>query len=170
MANTASGQGAACGVLAPDFALKDVARPVDAPRVRLRTWRQRKPLLLALLPAQDSAQNDVWLRALARRTDDLVNYETVVLAVAPAREARRLLGAVDVPFPLLEDEDGATLEAYRGEGATAPALAVIDRYSSLAALLPAAGPDDAPDVDAALRELAYADQQDCACTLPAWEE
>jgi hypothetical protein len=126
-------------------------------------------MLLALLPASGSAQNAVWLRALAGRVDDLALYEAVTLAVAPEAEARRL-GEVDVGFPLLADTDGAALAAYLGAGANLPALAVIDRYSSLAALLPAAGPEDAPDLDAALRELSYADQQDCACALPAWEE
>ncbi|HEU0028505.1 MAG TPA: redoxin domain-containing protein [Ktedonobacterales bacterium] len=169
MANTTSEQGATCGVLAPDFTLKDVARPADAPSARLRTWRQRKPVLLALLPAHASAQNASWLRTLAERADDLAFYEAVTLAIAPEPEARRLLGEVDAPVPLLADEDGATLAAYLGDGAALPALAVIDRYNSLAALLPASGPGAAPDVDAALRELSYADQQDCACTLPAWE-
>jgi peroxiredoxin len=169
MANTTPEQGATCGVLAPDFTLRDVARPDGAPPVRLRAWRQRKPVLLALLPSHGAAQNAPWLRTLAGRADDLALYDTVTLAIAPETEARRLLGKVDAPFPLLADEDGATLAAYLGDGAALPALAVIDRYNSLAAMLPASGPDDAPDVDAALRELSYADQQDCACTIPAWE-
>ncbi len=162
-------RGATCGVLAPDFMLANVARPADAPPVRLRAWRQRRPVLLALLPSLDSAQNALWLLALAERGDDLAIYGAVTLAVAPRMEARRLLGAVDVAFPLLADEDGAALTAYLGAGAALPALAVVDRYSSLVALLPASGPDDAPDLDGALRELAFADQSDCACGLPAWE-
>ena len=169
MANTTPERGATCGVLAPDFTLRDVARAESAPPVRLRAWRQRKPVLLALLPSRGAAQNAAWLSALAERTHDLALYDTVTLAIAPAPEARRLLGEVDAPFPLLADVDGATLAAYLGVGAALPALAVIDRYNSLAALLLASGLDDAPDVDAALRELSYADQQDCECVIPAWE-
>ena len=170
MMETPSGRGATCGVLAPDFILADVARPADAPPVRLREWRQRRPILLALLPSRDAEQNADWLRALAERCDDLAIYGAVTLAVAPGMEARRLLSEVDAAFPLLADEDGAALAQYLGVGAALPALAVIDRYSLLVAMLPAVGADDAPDLDAALRELAFADSSDCACGLPAWEE
>jgi hypothetical protein len=38
----------------------------------------------------------------------------------------------------------------------------------LLTLLPAADPGATPDLDAALREFAFAEQEDCACTLPAW--
>ncbi len=169
-AHTLPEHGAMCGVLAPDFTLVDVARPTGAPHVRLRAWRQRNPVLLVLLPSLDAAQNVAWLRAVAGRSDDLAIYGVATLAVAPVTEARMLLSVVDVAFPLLGEEDGATLAAYLGADAALPALAVIDRYNALAALLPASSPTDAPDLDAALRELAYADQQDCACTLPAWEE
>lgn len=170
MTHTIPKRGATCGVLAPDFTLADVARPADAPLVRLRAWRQRRPVLLALLPTPGAAQNARWLEALARRGDDLAIYGAETLAVVPGTEARRLLSALDVAYPLLADEDGAALRAYLGAGATLPALAVIDRYSSLVALLTATSPEAAPDLDATLRELSYADQQDCACTLPAWEE
>jgi peroxiredoxin len=163
------GAGATCGVLAPDFRLADISRPAGAPPVRLRAWRQRKPVALALLPSARPDQNERWLHALAERGDEFAFYEAVTLAVAPTAEAKRLLGKVDAPFPLLADEGGSALRAYLGVGAALPALAVIDRYSSLVALLPASSAEDEPDLDAALRELAYADQQDCACTLPAWE-
>ena len=163
-------QSAACGVLAPDFALRDVARGVDAAPVRLRAWRQRRPALLALLPSVGAAQNARWLRALAEARDELAIYDTMTLAIAPEMEARRLLREVDATLPLLVDTDGAALAAYLGASSTLPALAVIDRYSALAALLPALGPDEAPDLPGALRELAYADQQECACALPAWVE
>lgn len=166
---TAGRRGATCGMLAPDFSLCDVAQPVDADPVRLRALRQRRPALLALLPAADGVRNAAWLRAVAARRDDLAYYDAAALVVAPLAEARRLLGEMDAPFPVLADEDGATLAAYLGAGAALPALAVIDRYNQLAALLPAAGQNDPPDLDAALRELAFADQQDCACGLPAWE-
>jgi peroxiredoxin len=160
--------GARCGVLAPDFSLRDVARPASAALVRLRALRQRRPAVVALLPGGDAARTERWLRALAARGDDLAYYGSAIFAIADADEARRLLVAVDVTFPILVDEDGATIRAYLGLGASLPALAVVDRYSQLAALLRASGRDAAPDLDAAVRELGFADQQDCACTVPAW--
>lgn len=163
-------RGAVCGVLAPAFTLGDVARPVDAPPVRLRDLRQRRPALLALLPETGAERNVSWLHAITGRLDDLAYYGAAVFAVAPEAEARSLLAAVDITFPLLADVGGATLSAYLGADTTLPALAVVDRYNQLAALLRADSQVSAPDLDAALGELSFADQQDCACTLPAWEE
>lgn len=170
MADRAHEAGASCGVLAPDFTLRDVARPAKAPPVRLRALRQRRPVVVALLPGADSAQSERWLRSLAERASDLTYYEAAIYAVAHEDEARRLRGEVDVLFPILADESGATLAAYLGGNATLPALAIVDRYSRLAALLRASTAEDAPDLDAAVRELGFADQQDCACAVPVWDE
>lgn len=168
MGDTTTSAGASCGVLAPDFRLRDVARPAESSPVRLRAQRQRRPVVLALLPGEHPARNERWLRALAERADDLTYYEAAIYVVAAEDEARRLLGAVDVTFPLLADTDGVTLAAYLG-ASVAPALAIVDRYSRLAALLRASDEASTPDLDAAVRELGFADQQDCACTLPAWD-
>jgi hypothetical protein len=170
MADRMTAAGARCGVLAPDFMLRDVARPADAPLMRLRALRQRRPVVVALLPGADSAQSERWLRSLAQPAADLAYYEAVIYALAPEDEALRLLGTVDAPFPILADVDGLTLAAYLGPDATLPALAIVDRYSRLAAVLRASSVDAAPDLDAAGRELGFADQQDCACTVPVWDE
>ena len=159
-----------CGTLAPAFALPDVARPADAAPVRLRAWRQRRAVLLALLPAGAGGQRIAWLRALAARREELAEAQVVTLAIAEGERAAvaDLWRQADIPFPLLADADGATLAAYLSAGASLPALALVDRYSVLIALLPAASPDATPDLDAALRDFAFAEQQDCACTIPAW--
>lgn len=160
-----------CGLLAPAFALPDVGRLADAELVRLRAWRQRRPVLLALLPLAASEQRVAWLRALTARRADLDDAQAVTLTIAEGDRATvgALWRRADTPFPLLADADGATLVAYLGADATLPALALVDRYSVLLALLPAATADTAPDLDAALREFAFADQEDCACGLPAWQ-
>src|SRR6185437_16201778 len=159
-----------CGALAPAFALPDVTRPADAEPVRLRAWRQRRPVLLALLPAAAGEQRLVWLRALAARRADLDEARAVTLAIVGGdREAVRALGRqADVTFPVLADATGATLAAYLGADATRPSLALVNRYNTLISLLPAGAPNAAPDLDAALRDFAYAEQEDCACTIPAW--
>lgn len=163
---------ARCGVLAPVFALPDVARPADAPPVRLRAWRQRRPVLLALLPAAAGDQRLAWLRALAARRTDLDYALAVTLAIAEGERAAvaDLWRQADSPFPVLADADGATLAAFLGaDWATQPpTLALVNRYNVLIATLPAANPTAPPDLDAALREFAYAEQEDCACTIPAW--
>lgn len=158
------------GILAPAFTLPDVARPADAALVRLRAWRQRRPVLLALLPAGAGELRVAWLRALAAQRADLDDAQVVTLAIAQGdREAvHALWRQADTPFPLLVDADGATLAAYLGADQTRPALALVDRYSVLLSTLPASGLDAAPDLDAALRDFAFADQEDCACGLPAW--
>ncbi len=159
-----------CGVLAPAFTLPDAMRSSGAEPVRLRAWRQRRPVLLALLPEATGACSVAWLRALADRSHDLDYARAAVVAiVGGAREAARTLWRqADVSFPILFDADGATLAAYLGANATQPALAVINRYNVLLTLLPATGDESAPDLDAALREFAFAEQEDCACGLPAW--
>lgn len=161
-----------CGALAPAFALPDVARPAEAAPVRLRAWRQRRAVLLALLPASSGGQRVAWLRALVARHEELAEAQVVTLAIAIAGGERAAVADLwrqaDIPFPLLADAGGATLAAYLGAGASLPTLALVDRYNVLLALLPAASPDAAPDLDAALREFAYAEQQDCACTIPIW--
>ncbi|HEU5345784.1 MAG TPA: redoxin domain-containing protein, partial [Ktedonobacterales bacterium] len=145
-----------CGVLAPAFALPDATRPAEAEPVRLRAWRQRRPVLLALLPAAADAeageQRVAWLRALAARRDDLDYARAVTLAILGSdREAvRALWRQADVAFPLLADASGETLAAYLGARHTLPALALVNRYSVLLALLPAADASAAPDLDAAL--------------------
>ena len=159
-----------CGVLAPAFALPDATRPAEAEPVRLRAWRQRRPVLLALLPAGAGEQRVVWLRAIAARRADLDYAQAVTLAIVGGdrEEARALWRQADVAFPLLADATGETLAAYLGADATRPTLALVNRYSVLLALLPATNATAAPDLDAALAEFAYAEQEDCECTIPAW--
>lgn len=159
-----------CGALAPGFALPDVARPDGAEPTRLRAWRQRRPVLLAFLPEVAGEQRIAWLRALADRRADLDEARAVTLAIVGGDRAtvRALWRQADVPFPLLIDADGATLAAYLGADATRPALAVVDRYNVLITLLLATDATAAPDMDAALRDFAFAEQDDCACGLPAW--
>lgn len=159
-----------CGALAPAFELPDVARPVDAQPTRLRAWRQRRPVLLALLPAMAGEQRLAWLRSLADRREAIEEAQAITLAVVEGDHdaVSALWRQADPPFPLLADADGATLAAYLGAAATLPALALVDQYSVLLAVLPAASSDAAPDIDAALRDFDFAAQSDCACTLPAW--
>lgn len=159
-----------CGKLAPAFTLSDVARPADAEPIRLRAWRQRRPVALALLPLAAGEQRLIWLRALAARRADLDDAQAVTLAIAdgPSADLLALWRQAAVCFPLLCDADGATLASYLGPAATLPALALIDRYNALIALVPASDASAAPNLDAALRDFAFAEQQDCACGLPAW--
>ncbi len=168
--STAGRQAPLCGVLAQAFALPDATRPAEAEPVRLRAWRQRRPVLLALLPDPSSAQSVAWLRALGARGADLEYARAVTLAIVGGdREAvRALWRQAEVAFPLLADATGETLAAYLGADATRPALALVNRYNTLLAVAPATSPDAAPDLDAALCEFAFAEQEDCACGIPEW--
>lgn len=172
--------GTACarrGALAPAFTLPDARLPKGAEPTRLRAWRQRRAVLVALLPGEAPEEERVaWLRALAARRAELAEAQVVTLVVAEgARDAAHALWRrVDTPYPLLADADGATLASYLGAApATSaprrPTLALVDRYSVLIGLLPPT-PDGQPDLNAALRDLAFAEQEDCACGLPAWPE
>lgn len=159
-----------CGALAPDFTLPDALRPGGAEPVRLRAWRQRSPALIALLPSAAAEARIAWLRALAARRPDLTDAHVVTLAILAGShdDAQALLRQVERPYPLLVDADGETMAAYLGATPSTPTLALVDRYSILLALIPPL-PNGGPDLDAALREFAFAEQDDCACGLPAWE-
>jgi hypothetical protein len=161
--------GAVCGALAPDFSLFAVTPPADAPPFHLRALRHRRPVVLALLSTTDPTRNSSWLCALSAYSAELARYDVALAAVAPEAEARRLLTTVDASFPILVDEKEVVLTAYLGAAPLRPVLALVDRYSRLAALLPARDEQNIPDMQELLREISYSDQQDCACALPSWE-
>ena len=63
----------------PAFALADTAGHV----VRLRDFKQRRPVLLAFLRAPGAAASRTWLAALARERARLDELRVAVLVIAP---------------------------------------------------------------------------------------
>jgi peroxiredoxin len=153
----------------PAFALTDAAGSV----VRLRDFKQRRPVLLAFLRDLDSPANREWLARLARERGRLDELRTAVLVVAPApvERLRRLQTELDLPFALLADADGQTAAAYLPAGDEAPdALYAADRYNHCLARWLAPDASGFPPLAKVFVEFAFAEQEDCACGLPAWDD
>ncbi len=153
----------------PAFALADTAGNV----VRLRDFKQRRPVLLAFLRAPGAAASRAWLAALAHERARLDELRVAVLVIAPqpTERLRQLQIELDLPFALLADTDGATAAGYLAAGDEAQdALYAADRYNHCLARWLAADASGFPPLAKVFVEFAFAEQEDCACGLPAWEE
>lgn len=157
------------GASLPGFAQADAAGNV----VRLRDLKQRRPVLLAFLREPGAAASRTWLAALAReraRLDEL-GVAVLVIAPQPIERLRQLQIELDLPFALLADADGATTAAYLAAGDEArDALYAADRYNHCLARWLAADASGFPPLAKVFVEFAFAEQGDCACGLPAWDE
>ena len=149
----------------------------DGGVTRLRDLKQRRPTLLALLPSLEDAAARRWVAQLAARMPAFEEYRVVALVITPdtperlaAARAELALGAS--PVRLLSDTTGAVAARYLApadaHGAQGMALYAADRYTYLLRRWSAATLDEAPAADEALAEFAYADQEGCGCSCPAW--
>ncbi|WIG57995.1 MAG: hypothetical protein OJF49_000740 [Ktedonobacterales bacterium] len=154
----------------PHFALPSTADKT----VRLWDYKQRQPVLLAFIHTSTCPACRAWLARLARERARLDEARAAVLVIAPDAldELRALQVALDLPFTLLADSDGMAARAYvRGaEDSGAVALYAGDRYGLCVAGWHAPDADGLPPLDAPLADFALAEQDDCACTIPAWDE
>lgn len=139
--------------------------------IRLADYRQRHPVLLALLHAADCQACRSWLAALAKRRARLDELGAAVLIVMP--EPIAALGALgtklDLPFPLLSDADGAVAARYGlPSGESGVAVVALNRYGYPIGVWRADDGGALPPPDAPLDTIAFAEMEDCGCGLPAW--
>ena len=134
----------------PGFALPDT----DGAIVRLVSFKQRRPVLLALLHRAACPDCRGWLAQLAATGDEL-----------------RLPGA------LLSDPAGETRARYLGaeaEPGRSPhqsvLLVAVGRYNELLAAWEASEPSGWPPLAESFATFAFAEQEDCACGLPVWPD
>ncbi|MFI5274294.1 MAG: redoxin domain-containing protein [Ktedonobacterales bacterium] len=160
----------------PGERLPSFALPSDAGgTVRLWDYKQRQPVLLALLHGAECATCGAWLaaRAGARERLDEARVAVVVVAPEPVERLRALRSALELPFALLSDApERATVASYLapGEERAGVALYAADRYGVCLGVWRAADASGLPALDAPLADFALAKQSDCACALPAWDE
>lgn len=154
----------------PTFTLRDTAGEAR----RLWDYKQRRPVLLTVLRDTDDALGHVWLERLAASRSILDEHRVAVLVVAsePVARMRELQSALDLPFTLLADPEGEVAARYLPAAPDAEALAVYlaDRYLQCLSRWLVRDESGLPAVDAIAAALALADQDDCACGLPAWPE
>lgn len=96
-------------------------------------YRARRHLALIFLPFVDLPARE-YLEALRDRYAEIREADGEVLAVVtdPGASADGLRAALDVPFPLLLDPDGAAAARFLPDGAVM-GLFILDRYASLRA-------------------------------------
>lgn len=154
------------------FALPDTAGNI----VRLKAFKQRRPLLVALLHSAECPDCRQWLFELASARDDLAYLDVQPLLIFPDDLAtlRALQAELNLPGALLSDPHHETLSRYVGatESFThQPALLVaVNRYSFCLEVWFANTPSQWPTLAEILAIFTFAEQEDCACGLPIWPD
>lgn len=160
------------GYALPAFALEDASRST----IRLWDYKQRRPVLLAFVHGVDCACCRAWLHTLAERQALLDELRVVTLVIAPERverlDALRMeLGAAAV---VLSDADRGVAARYlphangAGPEGHLVGLYAADRYLHCLGRWFAEDADTLPPWDEPLGEIAFAVQEGCGCSLPAW--
>jgi peroxiredoxin Q/BCP len=115
------------GKPAPNFTLPAAAGGT----IKRSAYRARKHLALLFLPVVDLPSRE-YLEALRDCYAEIREADGEVLVVVSDRgaSAEGLQAALDVPFPLLLDPDGAATSKFLPDGA-AYGVFILDRYATL---------------------------------------
>ncbi len=163
------------GQIVPGFTLMDA----EGNLVRLKSFRQRRPVLLAFLHSGTCPDCRQWLATLAEASDDLAYRDALPLVIVPdSLAALRPLWiewtALNRPGVLLADPDHATLGRYMRIEQPArelPALLVaVGRYNDFLDAWVGDEPSQWPSLAEPIATFAFAEQGDCACGLPIWPD
>lgn len=159
----------------PGFALPDA----DGNIVRLAAFKQRRPVLIALLHSASCAHCRAWLADLNAAREEL-DYRCVQpLLIFPDDPAtlRALCNESNIPGALLSDPAGETRARYlsaedeRDQQERPPVLLMaVGRYNELLEMWVADEPSGWPPLAEPLATFAFAEQEDCACGLPIWPD
>lgn len=163
------------GQIAPGFALPNAEGAV----VRLKAFRQRRPVLLAFLHGATCPVCREWLSQLASIRYELSYHDVQPLLIFPDDPAtlRALQKELPLPGELLADPDYEVLMRYVRKDAQMaqtshnPVLLVaVDRYSTCLDAWLADEPSRWPPLADLMATFAFAEQEDCACGLPTWPD
>lgn len=154
----------------PTFTLADTAGVSR----RLWDYKQRHPVLLTVLRDTRDPLGRRWLARLAAGRRTLGEYCAAMLVIAPEPidRLRELQSALDLPFTLLSDPAGEVVSRYLPPASSGERLAVYlaDRYLQCLGRWLIYEDGDLPALGELTASLALAEQDDCACGLPAWPE
>ena len=152
------------GELLPELSLVNAAgQPVN-----VRRFRQRQPVLVALLHSAACARCANWLQILRNSQDEVDDAHVATIIVRP--DVGSPLGSPDSTLVELEDSTGDVLARWLPAPANGVGLVLADRYGRILRLWQAPDADGFPAMGAVLGEFAFAEQDDCACGLPVWPE
>ena len=159
----------------PGFALPDA----DGKIVRLAAFKQRRPVLLALLHGASCPRCRAWLADLNVEREELEYRFVQPLFIFPDDPAklRALQHEMNLPGALLSDPAGETRARYLGaedgldqQKHQSVVLIAVGRYNELLASWIADEPSGWPPLAEPLATFAFAEQEDCACGLPIWPD
>jgi peroxiredoxin len=146
-------------------------RDADLTLRRLWELKQRHQVVLVFPHAVDCSSCRGWLLDLAGRASRLneLSARAWVVIREPAARLRTLRNELDLPetFTLLADPEGTVHARYAPDGG---AVYVGDRYLQCLACWVRGPEHPLAPLDDVLAVLAFADQEDCGCGLPAWPD
>lgn len=154
----------------PGFALPDATGAT----IRLRAFRQRRPVLLALLHSVTCSDCRAWLSTLSAAREDLEYLTVQPLFIFPddSTALAALQHDLNLPGSLLSDPNKTTRGSYlrieEPPASECVALIAIGRYNECLDAWVADEPSHWPPLAELMATFAFAEQEDCACGLPIW--
>lgn len=156
----------------PGFSLSHT----DGKTVRLTSFKQRRPVLIAILHSTTCPNCREWLSGLVMVRDDFAALDVQPLLIFPDDPSTigKLQATFHVPGTLLADFHGDAFAHYVGIRPMAMdrqvLLIAVNRYNVCLELWLADEPLHWPPFSELLALFAFAEQDDCACGLPVWPE
>lgn len=160
------------GQAMPAFALPHAAGDI----VWLKSFKQRRPVLVALLHGSSCPQCRDWLATVAHVRGELAALRVQPLLVVPddVEQLPALQADTGAPGVFLSDPTGETRARLLSGNAptlrTSIVLVAIDQYSTCLEAWVTGEPGHLPTMADVMATFAFAEQEDCACGLPAWPD
>lgn len=161
--------------ISPGQAMPAVALPHAAGDiVRIKSFKQRRPVLVALLHGNSCPQCRDWLATVAHVRGELADLRVQLLFVVPddVEQLPALQADTSAPGMFLSDPSGETRARFLSGDApslrSSVVLIAVDQYSTCLEAWVADEPGHLPTLADVMATFAFAEQEDCACGLPAW--
>ncbi len=169
----------ASGILSPlgqpplrGYRLRDFTlAAVDGRQILPSDYRARANLVLIFTGTADMAMN--LLKNLAQRNHELLKEDSQVIAVVQGGKeaAIELARALELPFPVLVDENGSVHRQFGAagrDGAVSPAIYITDRYGEVFGSFRTAIGQRLPSFQEILSWLSFVNSQCPECESPEW--
>ena len=154
----------------PGFVLPDASGAL----IRLRSFRQRRPVLLALLHSATCPDCHAWLSTLSSVREELeyLNVQPLLIFPDDSASLTALQHELNLPGRLLSDPHNTTRDIYvraeKSQVSPCVALVAVGRYNECLDAWVADDPSQWPSLAELMATFAFAEQEDCACGLPIW--
>jgi len=154
----------------PGFALPDANGTI----IRLRSFRQRRPVLIALLHSATCPDCRAWLSTLspAREEIDYLTVQPLLIFPDKSTSLSALQHELAIPGKLLSDPRGTARNCYvpieEPPALPSVVLVAVGRYNECLDAWVANEPSQWPSLAELMANFAFAEQEDCACGLPIW--